>query len=112
DGQNTCAEIAVHPSGKFLYASNRGAESVVLFEINEKDGTLTFVEEQNTGGKTPRHFGIDPSGQYMTIANQNSDNLLICRMESGNGPLNASGVFAAAASRACGVLLAPEKGGR
>src|SRR6185369_15051988 len=65
DGPNTCAEVAVHPSGKFLYASNRGNETVVLFEIDKDEGTLTYVEEQNTGGKKPRHFGIQPSGAHL-----------------------------------------------
>src|SRR5215471_20014373 len=61
DGPNTGAEIGVHPSGKWLYASNRGNNTVVLFTIDGAAGTLEYVEEQGTGGKTPRHFGIEPS---------------------------------------------------
>ena len=61
DGPNTTAEVAVHPSGKYLYASNRGHESVVLFEIDEDEGTLTYVEEQGTGGKTRATSASSPA---------------------------------------------------
>jgi 6-phosphogluconolactonase len=105
DGTNTTAEVAVHPSGEYLYASNRGADSVILFEIDEDDGTLTHIEDQGTGGRTPRHFGIQPSGDHMVIANQNSDSLLACRIDEGNGRLKPSGVFAQAPSPVCAVFL-------
>ena len=107
DGPNSGAEIAVHPSGKYLYASNRGHESVVLFEI-DPDGKLEFVEEQGTGGKTPRNFGIQPSGDHLAIANQGSNTLLLCRIEGGNGRLKPSGVFAEAPTPVCVVFLPPE----
>jgi 6-phosphogluconolactonase len=112
DGPNTTAEIDVHPSGKYLYASNRGHESVVLFEINRENGTLTFVEAQTTGGKTPRHFGIQPSGDHLAIANQNSDTLLLCRIDATSGRLKPSGVFAEAPSPVCVQFLPPAKSGR
>jgi 6-phosphogluconolactonase len=108
DGPNTAAEIALAPSGKFLFASNRGNETVVLFGIDQDQGTLTWIEEQNTGGKTPRHFGIEPSGKHLIIANQNSDTLLVCRVDAGNGRLKPSGVFAPAPSPACAIFLDPE----
>jgi len=107
DGPNTTAEIAVHPSGKFLYASNRGNESVVLFTIDADKGTLTWVEEQNTGGKTPRHFAIEPSGKHMVIANQDSDTVLTAPIDKDNGRLKPSGVFANAPSPTCAVFLPP-----
>jgi 6-phosphogluconolactonase len=100
-GPNSAAEVGVHPSGKYLYASNRGNETVVLFEIDHDKGTLTYVEEQNTGGKTPRHFGIQPSAKHLVIANQDSDTLLACRIDSGNGRLKPSGVFASAPTPTC-----------
>jgi 6-phosphogluconolactonase len=109
DGPNTTAEIAVHPSGKYVYASNRGHESVVLFEIDEDDGTLTFVEEQGTGGKTPRHFGLDREAKYLTIANQATDTLLVCRIDEGNGRLKPSGVFVDAPTPVCVAFLEPRK---
>jgi 6-phosphogluconolactonase len=107
DGPNTAAEIGMHPSGKFLFASNRGNESVVLFTVDAEKGTLTWVEEQNTGGKTPRHFGIEPSGKHMAIVNQNSDTVLASRIDKDNGRLKPSGVFAKCPTPACAVFLSP-----
>jgi 6-phosphogluconolactonase len=107
DGPNTGAEIGVHPSGKFLYASNRGHNSVVLFEIEKDKGTLTYVEEQGTGGNKPRHFGIEPGAKHLAIANQASDTVLACRIDAGNGRLKPSGVFASVASPVCVKFLPP-----
>lgn len=112
DGPNTAAEIGVNPSGKYLYASNRGNETVVLFEVDREKGTLAYVEEQGTGGKKPRHFGIEPSGKHLTIANQDSDTLLVCRIDAGNGRLKPSGVFAEAPSPVCVKFLPPTESGR
>ncbi len=109
DGPNTAAEIAIVPSGKFLFASNRGNETVVLFQIDPDKGTLDWVEEQNTGGKKPRQFGIQPSGKHLVIANQDSDTLLVCRIDPVNGRLKPSGVFAEAPSPACAIFLDPDK---
>ncbi len=105
EGTNSAAEIAVHPSGKWLYVSNRGHNSVVLFTIDPGKGTLTFVEEQGTGGKTPRHFGIEPSAKHLAIGNQESDTVLVCRVDAGNGRLKPSGVFAQVPSPACVKFL-------
>ena len=105
DGPNTAAEISTTPSGKFLFASNRGNETVVLFSIDKEKGTLTWIEEQNTGGKKPRQFGIQPSGKHLVIANQDSDTLLVCRIDADNGRLKPSGVFADCPSPACAVFL-------
>jgi len=112
DGPNTAAEVGMHPSGKYLYASNRGNESVVLFTVDKDKGTLTYIEEQNTGGKTPRHFGIQPSGAHLAIANQNSDTLLAARIDAGNGRLKPSGIFAEAPSPACVQFLPPAEPGK
>jgi 6-phosphogluconolactonase len=109
-GQNTAGEIDIVPSGKFLFASNRGDDSVALFAIAADKGTLTWVTEQNTGGKTPRHFGIQPSGKHLAICNQNSDTVLVCRIDSMNGRLKPSGVFAQVPSPSCAVFLPPVGG--
>jgi 6-phosphogluconolactonase len=109
EGTSTAAEVAVHPSGKYLYASNRGHNSVVLFSIDPDKGTLTFVEEQGTGGKTPRHFGLEPSAKHLAIANQDSDSVLVCRVDAGNGRLKPSGVFASVPSPACVKFLPPRE---
>jgi 6-phosphogluconolactonase len=107
NGSNSTAEIAVHPSGKYVYGSNRGHESVVLFEIDDDAGTLTYVEEQSTGGKTPRHFGLDRKGEHLIIANQNTDTLLACRIDGGNGRLKPSGELVDSPSPVCVVFLEP-----
>jgi 6-phosphogluconolactonase len=107
DGANAGAEVDVHPSGKWLYVSNRGHNSVVLFNVDSDTGTLTYVEEQGTGGFTPRHFGIEPSAHYLAIGNQNSDTVLVARIDAGNGRLKPSGVFAQAPSPVCVKFLPP-----
>jgi 6-phosphogluconolactonase len=111
DGPNAPAEIGIHPSGKFLYVSNRGHNSVVLFTIDAEKGALTYVEEQGTGGKKPRHFGIEPSAKHMAICNQDSDTVLASRVDAGNGRLKPSGIFASVGSPACVKFLPPPGGG-
>ncbi len=108
DGPNSGAEVGIHPSGKFLYASNRGNNTVVLFGIDAKKGTLTYIEEQGTGGKTPRHFGIEPTAKHMAIGNQDSDTVLACLIDAGNGRLKPSGVFVACPSPVCLKFLPPD----
>jgi 6-phosphogluconolactonase len=108
DGPNSAAEIAVHPSGKFLYGSNRGHNSVVLFAIDADKGTLSYVEEQGTGGSKPRHFGIEPGAKHLAIANQESDTVLACRIDAGNGRLKPSGLFASVPAPVCVKFLVPD----
>ena len=107
DGANSAAEIDVHPSGKWVYVSNRGHNSVVLFTVDPEKGTLTYVEEQGTGGSKPRHFGIEPSAKHLAIGNQDSDTVLVCRIDAGNGRLKPSGVFASVPAPACVKFLPP-----
>ena len=90
-GTNTCAEIAVHPSGKFIYASNRGDDSIAVFAIVGQTGRLNFVERQPTFGKTPRCFAIDPTGQYLIAANQNSGNIVVFSINAQTGKLTPTG---------------------
>jgi 6-phosphogluconolactonase len=111
DGPNAPAELGVHPSGKFLYVSNRGHNSVALFTIDAEKGTLSYVEEQGTGGNKPLHFGIEPSAKHMAICNQASDTVLASRIDAGNGRLKPSGVFASVAAPACVKFLPPPGGG-
>ena len=112
DGPNAPGELGMHPSGKYLYVSNRGHNSVVLFAIDADKGTLSFVEEQGTGGKTPAHFGIEPSAKHLAIANQESDTVLVCRIDGGNGRLKPSGVFASVPSPTCVKFLPPKETGK
>jgi 6-phosphogluconolactonase len=93
-GQNDTAELVVHPSGKFLYASNRGHDSIAIFSIDSLKGTLTPAGHVRTGGKTPRNFAIDPTGKYLLAANQASDNIVIFRINPVTGNLTPSGQVA------------------
>jgi 6-phosphogluconolactonase len=90
-GQNTCAEVAVHPSGKFVYGSNRGDDSIEVFACNPESGRLTFVERVPTGGKTPRQFEIDPTGRYLLAANQDSNTIVVFGIDSASGTLKPTG---------------------
>jgi len=85
------AEVLVHPSGRFLYGSNRGHDSISLFTIDQSSGRLTFVETVPTGGSTPRGFGIDPTGAYLIAGNQRSDSVVVFRIDAGSGKLTATG---------------------
>ena len=81
------AEVQVHPSGKFLYASNRGHDSIVVFTIEPGTGRLTYVENEPTQGNTPRGFGIDPDGSYFLAGNQRSDSVVVFRIDPKTGAL-------------------------
>ena len=89
--RNDAAEIAVHPNGKFVYASNRGHDSIAIFAIHPKKGTLTFVERVPTGGKEPRHFAIDPTGNYLLAENQLSNNVVVFKIDIATGGLTPTG---------------------
>lgn len=106
-GRNTAGEIGIVPSGKFLFASNRGSDSVELFTIDSKKGTLTLAEDQKSGGETPRHFGIQPSGEHLAICNQNSYSIRLCRINATTGRLEPYEFFAVAPSPSCAVFLPP-----
>jgi 6-phosphogluconolactonase len=90
-GENDTAEVQVHPSGKFLYGSNRGHDSIAVFAIDPVNGTLKPVEYVSTGGKTPRNFGIDPTGTYLIAANERSDNAVVFRIDPSTGRLKPTG---------------------
>jgi 6-phosphogluconolactonase len=90
-GQNEDAEIEVHPSGKFLYASNRGDDSIAVFAIDPNKGTLTPIEYVPTKGQSPRHFEIDPTGSLLFAENEKSDNIVIFRINAQTGRLTATG---------------------
>jgi 6-phosphogluconolactonase len=90
-GRNDDAEIEVHPSGKFVYASNRGEDSIAVYAIDPAKGTLKQVGDVPTGGKEPRSFAIDPTGKLLFAANQNSDNIAIFRIDAKTGQLTPTG---------------------
>jgi len=104
-GNSTAAEIAVHPSGKFLYGSNRGDDSISVFGVDAANGSLAFLQRVPAGGKTPRNFAIDPSGKFLFAANQASNNIVIFNLDPATGKLAPSGKVLQAASPVCVKFL-------
>lgn len=100
-GENTAAEVRIHPSGRFLYASNRGHDSIAIYRIAPEGGTLTLMGHEPTRGRTPRGFSIDPSGRYLLAANQNSDNLVLFRIAPDTGSLTFLRSMEAVGSPVC-----------
>jgi 6-phosphogluconolactonase len=90
-GTNYCADVHVHPSGKFLYGSNRGHDSIVVYAIDATNGKLTFTQHQSTQGKWPRNFAVDPTGQFLLVANQNTNNIVIFRIDTQTGKMIPTG---------------------
>jgi 6-phosphogluconolactonase len=90
-GDNTAAEIKVHPNGKFLFASNRGNDSIAVFSVDAENGHLTLVDFFSTQGKSPRNFEIDPSGKLLLVANQDTNNIVVFRIDPGTGRLTPTG---------------------
>jgi 6-phosphogluconolactonase len=104
-GRNSCADIHVAPSGKFLYGSNRGHDSIVIFEINERTGQLCYVGHQATQGRTPRNFAIDPTGTFLLAANQDSNNIVSFRIDPQSGRLTPTGHVTSSPSPVCLQML-------
>jgi 6-phosphogluconolactonase len=90
-GQSTAAHILIAPSGRFLYASNRGYDSIAIFAIDEATGHLSLVGMVPTEGRTPRYFTIDPTGRWLLVGNQNGDNVVTFRVDVVTGHLTRSG---------------------
>ena len=90
-GTSTCAEVQISPSGKFLYGSNRGHDSIVVYAVDEQDGMLTCIGHTNTQGETPRNFTISPDGDFLLVANQDTDNIVVFRLDPATGQLVATG---------------------
>ncbi len=86
---NSTAEVVVHPSGKFVYGSNRGHDTIAVFQL--KGGKLVYVENTPTQGKTPRNFVVDPSGQFLLAENSGSDSIVIFKIDQKSGKLTATG---------------------
>jgi 6-phosphogluconolactonase len=95
------AEVVVHPSGKFLYGSNRGHDSIAMFAIDDTTGKLTSLGQQPTQGKTPRNFNVDPTGTYLLAANQGSDSIVVFRIDAQTGKLTPTGHTAEVPTPVC-----------
>jgi len=107
-GSNDASEIKVHPSGKFLFASNRGHNSIAVFSIDSHTGTLTFVDHFPTQGRTPRNFEIDPTGKLLFVANQDTNNIVVLRIDPNSGRLTPTGQTLHVPSPVCLKFMAIE----
>lgn len=104
--KNTTAEVKVHPSGKFVYVSNRGHDSIAVFDVNPQTGALTPKGHVPSGGKTPRGLNLDPTGTWMLAAHQSSDNVTVFKIDAGTGMPAPTGQSIAIGSPVCVKFLA------
>jgi 6-phosphogluconolactonase (cycloisomerase 2 family) len=104
DAKNTTAEIAVAPSGRFVYGSNRGHDSIAIFAVDPDSGTLSSVGWESTQGGNPRNFGLDPSGRFLYAANQNSDTVVTFQVDQESGTLTPTGQVIQTGSPVCIVF--------
>lgn len=107
-GRNDAAEITIHPNGKFLYASNRGRDSIALFRIDMGSGKLTAAGDFSVEGKEPRNFVIDPTGAFLLAADQLSDKIVTFRIDQKTGALTPLRYFVDVPAPVCIAFLAAE----
>lgn len=100
-GENTCAEIITSKDGRFLYGSNRGHDSIVVYAIDEQTGALTLVEHVSTEGEHPRHFALIPDGTHMIVANRDTNNIVIFSVDQETGKLGSTGVSVSTSKPVC-----------
>jgi 6-phosphogluconolactonase len=89
--ENTGAEIRLDPAGKFLYASNRGADTIQVFAVDSSTGKIKQVQSVPTGGKEPRGFALDPTGKLLLVGNQKSNSLVVFKVDGATGKLTSTG---------------------
>ena len=107
-GENTAAEIAIHPSGEFLYTSNRGDDSIAEFSIDQSSGKVTLLGNVSTLGKAPRHFAIDPTGTRLLVANQDTGNIVEYEIDAATGKLSKPREIGKVPSAVCLLFVAAE----
>jgi 6-phosphogluconolactonase len=106
-GNNTTAEVVVHPTGKFAYVSNRGHDSIAIFTIDQKTGELKPAGHQATKGKTPRNFAVDPTGTYLLAANQDSNSVVVFKIDATTGGLSPTDSTVEVPMPVCIRMVAP-----
>jgi 6-phosphogluconolactonase len=104
-GANTCAEVAVHPSGRFVYASNRGHDSIAVFSVDAASGKVNCIQHQPAEGKVPRHFAIDPTAKWLLAESQDSDKVVILSLNSETGQLAPTQRSQSVGAPVCAVFL-------
>ena len=105
-GPSHTAQVVVHPSGRFVYGSNRGHDSIVIFAIDATSGRLTLVDHALSGGKTPRNFNVDPTGTFLLVGNEASDTIVTFRVDRETGRLAMTGQTTASPAPVCIQFLA------
>ncbi|MCS7237703.1 MAG: lactonase family protein [Thermoguttaceae bacterium] len=103
-GENTAAEIVVHPSGRWVFTSNRGHDSIAIFAFDQARGQLRLQGHAPSGGRTPRNFAVDPSGRWLFSANQNSDLIVVYRIDNERGRLESTGLSLQVGAPVCIVF--------
>jgi 6-phosphogluconolactonase len=105
-GETSTAEVQVHPSGHFLYGSNRGQNSIAVFSIDAQTGKLTLLQNEGTGIKTPRNFGIDPTGTFLLAASQDAGTIVQFRIDKTTGRLTPTGTVVEVPFPVCVKMMA------
>ena len=107
-GSSTCADLQVAPSGEFLYGSNRGHDSIVIYKIDRSTGRLNCIGHESTRGNTPRNFAIDPAGNFLLAANQDSDTIVTFHIDPQSGELHPTGQVTEVPTPVCvKIMLLP-----
>jgi len=107
-GSSTCADLQVAPSGEFLYGSNRGHDSIVIYKIDRSTGRLNCIGHESTRGNTPRNFAIDPAGNFLLAANQDSDTIVTFHIDPQSGELHPTGQVTEVPTPVCvKIILLP-----
>lgn len=110
DGRSHCADVHVHPNGRFVYGSNRGHDSLAIYSVDQATGRLTTAGWESTGGRTPRNFALTPDGAWCIAANQEGDNLVVFAVDPATGALSRTGPEVPVPAPVC-VLFAPGAAG-
>jgi 6-phosphogluconolactonase len=106
-GENACAHVVVSPDGRFVYGSNRGHDSIAIWRIGGECGEVELVGHEPTRGQSPRNFSLDPSGDWLLVANQHSDTIVTFRRDRDTGTLTAAGPVTATPSPVAIVFSRP-----
>jgi 6-phosphogluconolactonase len=110
-GKNTGAEVQAGPSGRFVYVSNRGHDSIGVFEVNPEKGTLKAIQDVSCQGRTPRNFVFDPSGKFLLVGNQDSDQIVVFKVDEATGRLAPTGTRVTVVAPVCIAFMAGEETG-
>jgi 6-phosphogluconolactonase len=107
-GHSTAADVHVTPDGRFVYASNRGHDSLAIYAVDPETGRLTVLGHQLTGGRPPRGFGVDPTGHWVVVANQDTSTVAVFALDDATGTLAPAGPPVEVPAPCCVAFLAPE----